>query len=59
MDMSEVHAVKEIRASLSDQNHRLLKEEAARKSVPLKKLIANVLEEHIKQEKGERNGNTK
>ena len=54
--MYGVDVVKEIRASLEDKDHRLLKEEAARRDLHLKKLIAIILEEHIKQETENGNG---
>lgn len=44
--------VPEIRASLSSELHRKLKAEAAREGVHLKDLIARILEEHVKEQKG-------
>ena len=44
----------EVRTTLSDQLHRLLKEEAARKGLHLKQLIATILKEHIEREKERR-----
>ena len=40
----------EIRTNLLEQIHRLLKEEAARKGLHLKELIANILREHVEKE---------
>ena len=37
----------EIRAELPDDIHSLLKQEAARKRVPLKALVAQILKEHV------------
>ena len=42
----------EIRASLDIQTHRKLKSEAAREGLHLKELIAQILEEHVKNQKG-------
>jgi hypothetical protein len=42
----------EIRAQLAVTLHRRLKEEAARKGVHLKELVATILESHIKNEGG-------
>lgn len=44
--------MREIRAGLTVQLHRKLKEEAARKGLHLKDLIAQILENHIKNEAG-------
>ncbi len=42
----------EIRASLTLQLHRKLKEEAAREGVHLKELIAKILQEHVNSQGG-------
>lgn len=44
----------EIRASLTVELHRKLKEEAARKGMHLKELIAKILEDHVKNKGGAR-----
>ena len=44
----------EIRATLNTQLHRKLKSEAARKGMHLKQLIAQILEEHVKNKGGAR-----
>ena len=41
----------EVRASLPEEIHRKLKEEAARKGLHLKVLIANILQEHLERQK--------
>ena len=38
----------EVRTNLVDELHRSLKEEAARKGLHLKRLIAIILEEHVR-----------
>ena len=45
----------ELRAPLPEEVHRLLKEEAARKGLHLKDLVAAVLKEHTEKEVGEKN----
>ena len=42
----------EVRAPLPEEIHRLLKEEAARKGVHLKDLVAVILKEHTEKEVG-------
>jgi len=46
--------VPEIRASLAVELHRKLKMEAARKGMHLRDLIAQVLEEHMKKQGGDK-----
>jgi len=41
----------EVRASLPEEIHRKLKEEAARKGLHLKVLIAKILQEHLERQK--------
>ena len=41
----------EVRTSISEQLHRLLKEEAARKGMPIKTLLAKIIEEHVSIER--------
>jgi len=41
----------EVRASLPEEIHRKLKEEAARKGSHLKVLIAKILQEHLERQK--------
>ncbi len=45
--------MREVRTSLPDDLHRLLKEEAARKGLHLKDLVATILKEHVDKEREE------
>ena len=56
--LHEVIDVKEIRAPLPNQTHRLLKEEAARKDLHLKNLVAMIIEEHVHRETKNPNQNS-
>lgn len=44
----------EVRAPLTEQLHRKLKEEAAREGLHLKALIAKILQEHVQKQKEQR-----
>lgn len=44
----------EVRASLSEELHRQLKEQAARDGLHLKALIAKILQEHVQKQKEQR-----
>ena len=52
MGKMEVKIMPEIRASVSVEVHRKLKEEAARHGKHLKDLIAEILAEHLKDTQG-------
>ena len=49
--LCEVMVMGEVRASLPEVIHRQLKEEAARKGLHLKVLIAKILQEHLERQK--------
>lgn len=51
MHLCEVTAMGEVRTSLPEETHRQLKEEAARKGLHLKALIAKILQEHLDRQK--------
>jgi len=50
-----VNEMPEVRALLTEQLHRKLKEEAAREGLHLKVLVVNILQDHIGKQKENKN----
>jgi len=56
--MYGVNEMPEVRAPLTEQLHRKLKEEAAREGLHLKVLVAKILQDHIEKQKENKNRRT-